>query len=63
LNPDPEQVAPLGQQPPLQQTCPAGQAAPVVPHTQLPSLQWSALLPQATHTSPSLPQAVKVVPA
>jgi hypothetical protein len=69
LPPLPQQ--PLGQlvalqvvtQAPLTHAWPLGQAAPVVPQTQLPLLQVSALLPQVTQTSPLEPQAVTLVPA
>jgi hypothetical protein len=48
---------------PFTQCWPAAQGAPVVPHTQLPLLQESAVIPQATQAWPLLPHAVGLVPA
>jgi hypothetical protein len=48
---------------PLTQCWPAAQAEPVVPQTQLPLVQASAVIPHATQTRPLLPHAEVVVPA
>jgi hypothetical protein len=57
------QLVALQTQAPFTQAWPAAQAEPVVPQTQLPLLQVSALLPQATQARPLLPHADTVLPA
>ncbi|MBX7115204.1 MAG: hypothetical protein K1X64_12825 [Myxococcaceae bacterium] len=64
----PEQQ-PLGQLLALQaqllptQACPAAQAVPFEPHTHEPLAQALALMPQAVHAAPFLPQSLKLEPA